>query len=196
MAAATPHFLQESGVRFSPALSCTGFTKSKRAKTGSHLTEFMAEYCIAEWRFLLAWVKTTSQFCCWNSELHRHSLLVYWAWLVPRTLARLYSNLYVGQPQPEKPYLFHETHGDAQVWGCIPTTLIILPFHKLLLSLVTTTKNAGFQSDCLPNQINHTDKTVPVPIQNRAHWTSKCETILAGKIHFSEEMTGFMTTKL
>lgn len=58
--------------------------------------------------------------------------------LVPRTPTRLLSVLYVGQPQQEKPCLFHHKHGDAQVSGCVPTTLIILPFPKLLPSLVTT----------------------------------------------------------
>lgn len=108
-------------------------------------------------------------------------LFAYCTWSIPRTLARLLSMLYVGQPPQGKPYLFCDKRGDAQVSRCIPDILTILPLPKLLLSLVTT---VNFLQICekliqigkmlfsryvwLSNKTQHTDNPVPVPTQNRA----------------------------
>ena len=135
--------------------------------------------------------------------------------LVPRTPARPLSMLYVGQPQQEKPCLFHHKHGDAQVSGCVPTTLITLPFPNLLLSLVTTLKCLQIhekliqigkmlffrQTGYLPGRTTYIFqyqcqlKTGHRTTLNLLK-SSKRETILAGKMHFSKDMTEFMTMKL
>lgn len=90
---------------------------------------------------------------------------------------------YAEQPQQGKPCFFHHKHGNDQVSGCIPATLIIPYFPTLLQSLVTTVKFLQvhkkliqivkmpfffFQAEWLSNQTDHTDNPMPVPTQNTA----------------------------
>lgn len=62
-------------------------------------------------------------------------------------------------------------------------------------------KNAVFQADWLSNRTHHTDNPISVPTQNRAQncnepaWVKQMETMLAGKMYLSKDVTEFMTTK-
>lgn len=93
---------------------------------------------------------------------------------------------------------------------CIPTPLIILPFPKLLLSLVTTVKFLQIQEKLIQIEKNAVflarlaTRIIQYQCQLKTgHKTtlnllepSKCETMLVGKMHFSKDMTEFMTMTL
>lgn len=160
----------------------------------------------------LAQNETTSQFRCWNSGLQQHSLFVCCAWLVPRTPLRLFHIFLWGNCSRKSPVssitnMMMPKYQDVPqpFWfSCSSPSHCCLLWHQLSFDRYMRSwwdrKNAVFWGSWLSNQPCHTDNPLPVPNQHRAQnytepaWV-KCETMLARKMHFSRDMTEFMTTK-